>query len=143
MPDPTADDPLVGDGGNDRLSGGLGNDTLTGGAGADIFVFDAKLAKTNTLNKKQNLDRILDFVVADDTIHLAKSVFAKIAKKGVLKKGEFFVGSAAHDRDDRVIYNKKTGALFYDPDGTGAKEAIQVATLPKNLKLTNLDFFVV
>ncbi|WP_114943352.1 cadherin domain-containing protein [Microvirga calopogonii] len=105
-------DQLYGNGGNDRLSGGLGNDTLTGGAGQDVFVFDAKLAKTNTLNKQQNLDRILDFVVADDTIHLAKSVFSKISKKGVLKKGEFFVGSAAHDRDDRVIYNKKTGALF-------------------------------
>ncbi|WP_114945681.1 cadherin domain-containing protein [Microvirga calopogonii] len=136
-------DQLYGNGGNDRLSGGLGNDTLTGGAGQDIFVFDAKLAKTNALNKKQNLDRILDFVVADDTIHLAKSVFSKISKKGVLKKGEFFIGSAAHDRDDRVIYNKKTGALWYDPDGSGAKEAIQVATLAKNLKLTNLDFFVV
>ncbi|WP_162820590.1 cadherin domain-containing protein [Microvirga calopogonii] len=136
-------DQLSGNGGNDRLSGGLGNDTLTGGAGQDIFVFDAKLAKTNTLNKKQNLDKILDFVVADDTIHLAKSVFSKIAKKGVLKKGEFFSGSAAHDRDDHVIYNKKTGALFYDADGNGAKEAIQVATLSKNLKLTNLDFFVV
>ncbi len=136
-------DVIRGNGGDDTLSGGAGKDTLDGGAGKDIFVFDAKLAKTNKLNKKQNLDKVLDFVVADDTIHLAKSVFSKITKKGVLKKGEFFIGSAAHDRDDRVIYNKKTGALSYDADGNGAKEAIQFATLAKNLKLTNLDLFVV
>ncbi|MGO4523314.1 cadherin domain-containing protein [Microvirga sp. 2MCAF35] len=136
-------DRLYGNNGNDMLSGGLDNDTLEGGAGQDIFVFDAKLAKTNKLNKKQNLDRISDLAVADDTIHLKKSVFSKIKKTGVLKKGEFFIGSAAHDRDDHVIYNKKTGALFYDADGTGAKEAIQFATLAKNLKLTHLDFFVV
>ncbi|MGO4705436.1 hypothetical protein AB4072_06625 [Microvirga sp. 2MCAF38] len=136
-------DQLYGNNGNDKLSGGLGNDKLTGGAGQDIFVFDAKLSKTNTLNKKQNLDKILDFVAADDTIHLAKSVFTKIAKKGVLKKGEFYAGTKAHDGDDHVIYNKKTGALFYDADGNGTKEAIQFATLQKFLKLTNLDFFAV
>ncbi|MGO4525036.1 cadherin domain-containing protein [Microvirga sp. 2MCAF35] len=136
-------DRLYGNNGNDKLSGGLGNDMLDGGAGQDIFVFDAKLSKTNKLNKKQNLDRISDFAVADDTIHLKKSVFSKISKKGVLKKGEFYIGTKAHDRDDHVIYNKKTGALSYDADGTGAKEAIQFATLAKNLKLTNLDFFVV
>ncbi|MBA1158008.1 cadherin domain-containing protein [Microvirga mediterraneensis] len=148
----TGDDTLSGLAGNDRLyglegndvlKGGAGNDTLEGGAGGDIFVFDIKLSKTNKLNKKQNLDKITDFVVADDTIHLAKSVFSKIAKKGVLKKGEFYVGSAAHDRDDHVIYNKKTGALFYDKDGTGVAEAIQFATVTKNLKMTNGDFLVV
>ena len=93
------------------LMGYKGKDTLTGGAGQDIFVFDTKLSKTNKLNKKQNLDKITDFVVVDDTIHL---------KKGVLKKGEFHIGAKAHDGNDHVIYNKKTGALFYDPDGTGA-----------------------
>lgn len=136
-------DRLYGNTGNDKLFGGLENDTLDGGAGQDIFVFDAKLAKTNALNKKQNLDKIADFVAEDDTIHLAKSVFSKIMKKGVLKKGQFFIGRAAHDLDDHLIYNKKTGALFYDADGNGAKEAIQFAILQKNLKLTNLDFFVV
>jgi serralysin len=134
---------LVGGIGSDRLFGKLGNDTLTGGAGKDIFVFDTKLAKTNRLNKQQNLDRITDFDVKDDTIHLAKSVFSKIAKKGVLAKGAFFIGAAAHDRDDRLVYDRKKGALLYDQDGNGAKEAIQIAMLAKNLKLTNLDFFVI
>ena len=80
-------DSLFGLAGNDKLSGGLGNDMLTGGAGQDIFVFDAKLSKTNAANKKANLDKIVDFYVPDDTIHLAKSAFTKLAKKGALSKG--------------------------------------------------------
>ena len=136
-------DTLSGLAGNDKLSGGLGNDVLTGGTGGDIFVFDAKLSKTNAANKKANLDKIVDFYVPDDTIHLAKSVFTKLAKKGALAKGAFYGGSAAHDRDDRVIYNKKTGALYYDQDGDGSHAAIQFATLSKNLKLNQKDFFVV
>jgi Ca2+-binding RTX toxin-like protein len=136
-------DRLHGNGGNDKLTGGLGNDSLWGGAGQDIFVFNAKLSKTNKLNKQQNLDRIADFSVADDTIHLAKSVFTKIAKKGVLAKGAFHAGTKAHDASDRIVYNKKTGALLYDKDGTGAAEAIQFATLDRNLKgFSNLDLFV-
>jgi Ca2+-binding RTX toxin-like protein len=136
-------DVLQGWGGNDMLFGGAGKDVLTGGDGSDIFVFNTKLAKTNASHKKTGLDKITDFVVADDTVHLAKQIFSKIAKKGVLKKDAFYVGAAAHDGSDRVIYNKKTGALFYDQDGNGAHEAIQIATLSKNLKMTYHDFFVI
>jgi Ca2+-binding RTX toxin-like protein len=136
-------DRLGGDLGNDTLTGGLGNDTLNGGKGNDVFVFDSMLARTNKLNKQQNLDKIADFSVKDDTVHLAKSVFATITKKGWLAKGAFHAGSAAHDAGDRIIYNKKTGALLYDRDGSGAKEAIQFATLARDLqKLSASDFFV-
>jgi hypothetical protein len=139
-------DVLRGEAGNDKLWGELGNDTLLGGAGADIFVFDQKLARTNTANKRYNLDKIGDFSRVDDTIHLAKSVFSKIAKKGVLQSKEFYAStkSQAHDASDRIIYNKQTGALLYDKDGTGAAAAIQFATIAKNLKgFSHLDFFVI
>jgi Ca2+-binding RTX toxin-like protein len=137
-------DRLYGNNGNDKLYGGLGNDTLSGGAGQDIFVFDQKLARTNAANKRYNLDTISDFSRVDDTIHLAKSVFSKIAKKGVLAKSAFYAGDKAHDASDRILHNKQTGALLYDKDGTGAAEAIQFATIAKNLKgVSNLDFFVI
>ncbi|MDF2811958.1 MAG: hypothetical protein K0S56_2989, partial [Microvirga sp.] len=136
-------DILRGNAGNDRLCGGRGNDRLTGGDGLDIFVFDTKLAKSNAANTKANLDKITDFSVSDDTIYLAKSVFKKIAKKGVLSKSAFHKGSEAHDASDRIIYNKKTGALFYDQDGNGDAAQIQIASLSKNLKaISNADFFV-
>jgi hypothetical protein len=136
-------DRLVGGAGDDMLSGGFGNDTLDGGAGSDIFVFNAKLSKTNKLNKKQNLDTILGFNPDEDTIHLKKGVFSKLGKTGVLKKNAFYTGTKAHDGDDRIIYNKNTGALSYDKDGKGGAEAIQFAKLDAGLKITNADFLVI
>ena len=105
-------------------------------------MFDTKLSKSSKVNKA-NLDKITDFTVKDDTIHLAKSVFKKMAKKGVIKSSEFYQGVKAHDESDHIIFNRKTGALFYDADGTGSIAQIQIAILSKNLKLTYKDFFVV
>lgn len=128
-------DLVSGSDGNDVLSGGSGNDTLTGGSGKDNFLFDAKPAKTN-------LDRVTDFRVADDTIQLARGVFTKIAKTGTLKKAAFHTGAKAHDADDRIVYNKKTGFLSYDPDGSGRAAAVAFAKLGSGLALTEKDFFV-
>ncbi|MCB5175416.1 cadherin domain-containing protein [Microvirga sp. SM9] len=125
---------IDGSAGNDKISGGLGKDVLVGGKGRDTFVFDTRLSRAN-------VDRIDDYSVKHDTIYLAKKVFSKIGKKGVLKKDAFWIGSKAHDASDRIIYNKKTGAVFYDSDGTGAAKAIKFAILDKNLKLTQFDFF--
>ena len=55
----------------------------------------------------------------------------------------FWTGSNAADAEDRIIYKKSTGALYYDADGTGAKAAVQIATLKKGLALTVSDFFVI
>jgi Ca2+-binding RTX toxin-like protein len=55
----------------------------------------------------------------------------------------FVKGSHARDREDRIIYDTKTGALYYDKDGIGLSAQIKIATLNKNLKLTHKDFFVV
>ncbi|WP_112662055.1 calcium-binding protein [Microvirga flavescens] len=133
---------IEGNAGNNKIAGGLGLDTLTGGLGKDIFVFDTRL------NKNTNLDRVLDFNVRDDSIYLENKYMTKIGK-GSLKKplkidqNAFWVGSAAHDADDRIIYNKKTGALSYDADGTGSIKAVQIAVLSKNLKMTYADIFVI
>ncbi|MBF9233414.1 calcium-binding protein [Microvirga alba] len=127
---------LKGMAGDDTLVGSLGNDTLYGGAGKDVFLFNKKASKTN-------LDKIADFNVVDDTIQLSKSVFSKIAKKGVLAKSAFWIGAEAHDASDRIIYNSKKGILYYDADGSGKGAAIQIATLSKNLKLKAGDFFIV
>ncbi|NIX76352.1 calcium-binding protein [Microvirga terricola] len=131
--------------GNDRanrINGGLGNDTLTGGAGKDTFVFDTKLGTYKT-NKSVNLDKITDFSVKDDTIWLDNAIFKKLGKAGKLNKDFFVVGSKAQDGDDYLIYDKKTGKLFYDADGAGGGKATEFAQLSKNLKLTYADFLVI
>ena len=53
-----------------------------------------------------------------------------------LKKSFFTIGSSAKDKDDYVIYNNKTGAIYYDYDGSGAGKAVQLASLSKKLKMT-------
>ncbi|MFC1455893.1 M10 family metallopeptidase C-terminal domain-containing protein [Microvirga arabica] len=129
--------------GNDILIGGAGKDVLTGGKGKDIFVFDTKA------NKATNLDKITDFNVKDDGIWLENKVFAKLGKKGTEKKPaklakDFFtVGDKAKDANDYLIYSKAKGVLLYDADGSGAKKAVEIATLKKNLKMTEKDFFVI
>ena len=129
-------DSLVGLGGNDRLDGGTGSDNLRGGAGNDVFRFTAPLDGAN------NVDRILDFSVADDTIHLDDAVFSGLAR-GPLPANAFRTGSAAADADDRIIYNPANGALLFDADGNGGGAAVQFALLQPSLALTANDFVVI
>jgi Ca2+-binding RTX toxin-like protein len=130
-------DQIFGQDGNDTLYGGAGNDVLDGGNGKDVFVFDLKpTARTN-------LDHMQNFVAKDDTIHLSKKIFSKLAKKGVLSKDAFVIGDRVHDKEDRIIYYKKGGGLFYDPDGTGKAKAVQFASIDKNLGITHKDFWVI
>ena len=130
-------DKIYGGSGNDILVGGRGIDILSGGSGQDAFVFDAKL-------RSSEIDTISDFSVKSDSIWLAKSIFAKLGKVNtMLKANAFWTGAEAHDANDRIIYNKDTGALYYDPDGTGAKAAVQFAQLKAGLKMTYKDFFVI
>ena len=96
----------------------MGNDTLTGGAGADNF--DLKLNDDAPLSLVK-ISTITDFVVADDMIIVDNNDFGRRLTPGeAITTDQFVVGSAAHDQSDRFIYNKNTGALFFDPDGTGA-----------------------
>ncbi|MBM6594446.1 hypothetical protein [Microvirga pudoricolor] len=141
----SADNTISGGEGSDKIYGGLGRDRLAGGAGRDVFVLDTTVAK----KKNANVDTITDFNVKDDSIHLENAIFKALGKKGTalkpakFKKDAFHLGSKAHDADDRIIYNKKKGVLYYDADGAGGAAQVQIATLSKKLKMTHKDFFVV
>jgi Ca2+-binding RTX toxin-like protein len=102
----------------------------------DAFLFTKKVGKSALAQK------ITSFDVKDDTVYLAKSAFTKIAKKGVLSKAAFHTGAKAHDANDRVVYDKTKGVLYYDADGSGKGAAVKFATIDKNLKLSSSDFFV-
>ncbi|MDQ0324079.1 Ca2+-binding RTX toxin-like protein [Pararhizobium capsulatum DSM 1112] len=64
---------------------------------------------------------------------------------GTLASGAFASNSTgfAGDSSDRIIYEKDTGALYYDANGSVAGGGIHFATLSANLTLTNADFFVI
>lgn len=127
-------DTLSGGIGLDALFGGDGNDALSGGTGADGFYFDTALDENN------NFDNIGDFVVADDTIFLDRSIFGGIGANGTLALGAFRAGTTAMDADDRILYDQSSGNIFYDADGNGAGAAIFFASVMDGTELTNLDF---
>ncbi len=55
----------------------------------------------------------------------------------------FVKATKAQDAEDRIVYDRKTGALYYDQDGSGSKAQVKIAMLNKNLALTHNDFFVI
>ena len=130
---------LNGGAGDDTLAGGAGNDSLIGGLGGDLFRFDA------VLNASTNRDTISDFGVGDDRIVLLQSVFSALAERALPEEAFWAsaTGTAAHDADDRLVYNTSTGALYYDPDGIDGAAAVQFATLTGVPVLTAADFLVV
>jgi Ca2+-binding RTX toxin-like protein len=131
-------DTLRGGAGSDLLDGGLAADFLIGGAGEDSFRFSTALGNGN-------IDRISDFDVAEDLILLASDVFDAIGGLGTLAFGAFRSGpgGAAQDADDRIVYDRNSGFLSYDADGTGQTDAIRFARLGSNLNLSAEDFYIV
>jgi Ca2+-binding RTX toxin-like protein len=128
------DDRLIGGSGDDTMSGGNGADILTGGGGSDRFDFDSI---------PDAVDTIRDFQPTIDKIVLWGDVFTEIdSNDDSLPAEAFHIGRRAADGDDRIIYWKGTGALFYDPDGNGAAAAIRFATLARNLAIDQGDFLI-
>ena len=138
---------LTGNGFANNLIGNAGANFLNGGAGADVIATHGgnDTIRFNTALGASNIDTISDLDVAKDIIQLENAIFIELTTHAgnALSGGEFFIGSAAHDADDRIIYNSATGALIYDANGNGANGATQFATLATGLGLTSADFFVV
>jgi Ca2+-binding RTX toxin-like protein len=131
-------DTIDGGAGNDRILGGSGADRLAGGANRDTFVFNT------ALNGATNRDTIVDFTAPADTIQLENAIFTKlVGGNTALSAAQFFKGAAAHDADDRIVYNGATGALIYDSNGNAAGGAVVFATVAKNLPISHLDFFII
>jgi Ca2+-binding RTX toxin-like protein len=127
---------ITGNRGGNTINGRGGSDELRGGAGADRFVFDTEL------NAFSNVDWIMDFSVTEDRIQLQHSIFGELSPYGV-RWFEFHTGTAAHDSDDRLIYNRQSGEIFYDADGSGSVDAVLFATVQPGLALTNSHFSVI
>ena len=129
-------DSLNGGSGNDWLEGNPGNDTLTGSGGQDTFVFANSGAA--------DADFLADFASNWDRIELDLNAFPEIGATGRFATNDvrFFAGTAAHDADDRIVYNSATGQIFYDADGNGAGAAQLIATLPAGRGVVAGDFNV-
>ena len=135
-------DTLRGYDGNDRLEGDAGVDTLSGGAGDDVFIFNAPL------NAVTNRDFITDFANLagnNDRFELENSIFTKLGAGAAhaLNPAFFRAGAAALDANDYVVYNRATGVLSYDVNGSVAGGTIAFAVLINKPVLTASDFVVI
>ena len=119
-------DTLSGGLGNDRLYGGEGHDILTGGLGRDLFVFDLPPSTAG-------VDTITDFAHSQgDKIALSLADYTGFNETGAITADQFYAAagaSTAHDATDRLIYDTSNGNLYYDADGAGGVDAVQIATL--------------
>ena len=132
-----AGDRLIGDSLGNWLTGNGGADLLRGKGGADRFVFAAKLGAGNA-------DTIADFKHNTDLLALDDKIFKKIGSG--LTSSEFYAKAGAHkghDKDDRLVYDKSAGDLYYDKDGKGGAAAVLFATLKHTPTLDHGDFLIV
>jgi Ca2+-binding RTX toxin-like protein len=133
---------IVGNSAANVLDGRLGSDKLIGGGGADRFLFDTALSSSN-------VDTITDFSHSGgDRIELDHAIFTALQSVTLgtaIASSDFYVSrtGTAHLSTDHILYDTLTGALSYDPDGTGSQQAVQFAVLSGHPTLTAPDFLLV
>lgn len=130
---------LTGNAGDNILDGRAGNDMLAGGAGRDVFVF------ATGLDKAKNVDAVADFSVRDDVFWLDSDIFSALGRDGTLGAGAFVSNDTgrAEDGRDRIVYERDTGELIYDANGSSKGGGILFARVSPHLLLTHHDFFVI
>lgn len=123
-------DTITGDDGDNTLEGAFGDDVLTGGGGRDTFVL-------STFNR--SVDVITDFTVGEDLLVIDHGPGLA---RGPLSADAFAFGTKAQDASDRIIFDRKTGALFYDPDGLHGRAAVQIGNIGPGVDLTADDIVI-
>lgn len=126
-------DVLAGGKGSDVLAGGEHRDKLKGGGGADQFVFREM--------GKENADKLVDFKPGHDHLVLDSGAFAGIGS--TLGKEQFEIGNKPDDTNDRVVYDRDKGRLYFDGDGKGGDSQVLFAKVEPGLKLGAGDFVIV
>ena len=132
------DDVIKGGKGQDFLMGGDGSDTLTGGADDDVFFFYLNLTEPTPAT----FDKITDFKHGQEHIGLyVYDGMNDILPPGQLDGKYFHKGTAAETADQHVIYDKKTGKIYFDADGSGSEAQFLLAKVKAHTKLSADDFY--
>jgi Ca2+-binding RTX toxin-like protein len=134
------DDSIYGGDGKDWIKGGGGNDFVSGGRGRDSYVFREYGVA--------NADTVANFNSGRDALRFDSSGFLGLDGAGRFTAGDerFYAAagaSAAHDVDDRLVYDTSSGRLYYDADGAGGADAQLIATLEGAPALLAADIRVI
>jgi Chlamydia polymorphic membrane protein (Chlamydia_PMP) repeat len=112
---------------------GNSNDTLTGTANNDRFIFNDLNWGTVTID---NFDPVNDELV------IGASGIRSGLNLGELPRDRFLEGISANDVDDRFIYDRDRGSLYFDSDGSGALPPVLMAIFNDRASLTNADIVI-
>lgn len=146
-------DRLYGGLGNDVLFGGLGNDSLFGGDGNDILLGEAgnnivvggygsdkfvlRMHETDSARgfiqvqfEGNSFDTIADFVPAVDGLMIGV-IGQEYGEMQPLLASAFVsgYGAVAQGLEDRLIYDRSTGNLYWDDNGSADGGSVLVAKL--------------
>ncbi|HEU0154970.1 MAG TPA: calcium-binding protein, partial [Stellaceae bacterium] len=131
-------DTLKGGAGNDRLHAG-GDTTMTGGGGADEFVFAAPGSNT-----------VADFKPGSDKLVFSNAGFDLGVDDGKgtaapqpLDAAVFLAARKATATGQRLLYDKTSGILSYDPDGSGGAAPVRIAQLSHAPVISAADLFYI
>ena len=83
-----------------------------------------------------------DFTEGQDILELDDAVFSAL-KLGVLGKKAFGFGTHATSHKQHIIFDKETGVLRYDDDGSGKHHAHIIAVLDDVSALQHGDILVI
>ncbi len=136
-------DKIYGGYGADTLSGGGGKDTLNGEEGSDSFVFDRLRTGGDEIRGYANSKGDDDTLLFDDGAFGSLGREADGTGKLLDKYFQSSFASVAESATARFLYERDTGLLRYDADGTGAKEAKIIASFNNFIDLQVSDFIIV
>ena len=151
---------------NDKLLGKDGNDELYGWSGDDEATIEVyEIAKHYELRAADQLAPAAFYnwgnSIGDPTTSTGFAMFgpsphsvwdgqdlidmvdyAEVLPAGYLSKSYFHVGKEAKSVDQVVIYDKKSGNIYYDGDGSEAGDQLLIAKVKAGTKLHADDFFI-
>ena len=162
-------DILIGGSAQDLISGGAGADTLTGNAGADLFTYtnpatDFATAGMDIITDFSGNGVIMSAAPTSDLAYLDGDVlvfdlatlnigngtgllagatlddglYYTLSSTGLISEANA-VATAGHAQ---FLYNTTTKVLSFDADGTGAGQAVEIATLTGVTSLAETNIVV-
>ncbi|ELR98853.1 choice-of-anchor Q domain-containing protein [Gloeocapsa sp. PCC 73106] len=136
------DDTLNGGESDDNLQGGDGDDILIGRGGDDLLLGGSGNNRFDFINPDEGIDTIEDFDEGNDLIGISVDGFGGELEIGSLSSDQFVIGRRATESQHRFIFNSNQGNLFYDSDGSGDAERIQIATFSNDVSLDAGNFLL-
>ncbi|MFN7606451.1 MAG: calcium-binding protein, partial [Hyphomonadaceae bacterium] len=139
-------DKLEGGSGIDKIEGGRGQDSIYGGDGADILAGGEDADNFYFKALSEGGDTFTDFQSGVDKVVLSREAFGfnKITgEASALTEADvsWVVDGAAMSTTATLIWNAGLGTLSYDPDGSGAAEAVLLATFQQGTALVLSDIW--